>query len=67
MKNFIKGFGSILDILPPPNPVRQFKYKAMRPEEIDKRAWDMVGESFRLATDSIDQIIGKRPARKKNR
>jgi hypothetical protein len=38
----------------------------MTPEEINKRSWDIVGKSFRMATDSIDQIIGKKPKTKKN-
>jgi len=68
MKNFIKGIGSILNIMPALPPRKQIKLiKPMTPEQIDAEDWKMVGESFRMATDSLDAIIGKPPKRKARR
>lgn len=53
-RNFLIGFGSILDIMPYRE--RRDLSKAvplMTPEQIDAKAWEMVGKSFSMAMGQV--------------
>jgi len=64
MRNFLKGIGSIFNLMPAPRKHKPSSTKLMTPEEIHRESWKMVGDSFRSATASIDQAL---PSTKKYR
>jgi len=67
IRNFLTGFGSILDIMPHREPCDLSKtVRVLTPEQINAKAWEMVGESFRMATGHIDGVLGRRIKRKGN-
>ena len=60
-RNFLIGVGSILDIMP--NRPRRDLSKivpVLTPEQRNAKAWEMVGDSFRMATGQIDKVLGIR-------
>ena len=52
-RNILTGIGSILDIMPHREPVDLSKVPIMTPEQINAKAWEMVGESFRMAMGQV--------------
>lgn len=53
-RNFLIGFGSIFDIMPTPPRRRAPSMPIPKtPEEINAEAWNMVGESFRMALGKV--------------
>ena len=61
-RNILTGIGSILDIMPRREPVDLSKtVPIMTPEQLNAAAWEMVGESFRMAMGQVQH--GTRPKR----
>jgi hypothetical protein len=59
-RNFLIGFGSILDIMPHREPVDLTKtIRILTPEQLNAKAWEMVGESFRMAMGNVDVATKK--------
>ncbi|MDD2466963.1 MAG: hypothetical protein PHI97_23455 [Desulfobulbus sp.] len=63
-RNFFIGFGSILDIMPNRERCTPSRPMPMTPEQINAKAWDMVGDSFRMAMGQVHDEL--RPKRSKN-
>lgn len=67
-RHFLIGLGSILDIMPSRPKRTRTRRMPMTPEQIDAKAWAMVGESFRMATPCARQDVfvgaSKRPTDK---
>jgi hypothetical protein len=61
-RNILRGIGSILDFMPYRKPCDLSKtVPIMTPEQINTKAWEMVGESFRMAMGQVRRE--KRPKR----
>ena len=67
-RHFLIGLGSILDIMPSRPKRTRPRRMPMTPEQIDAKAWAMVGESFRMAAPCARQELSvgasKRPTPK---
>jgi hypothetical protein len=63
-RNFLIGFGSILDIMPSRPRRKLSRSVPMTSDQITAKAWEMVGESFRMATGQIDSVLGQTKKRK---
>lgn len=63
--NFLTGIGSILDIMPHREPCDLFKsVPIMTPDQINAKAWEMVGASFRMAMGQIQHGAQSRRTRR---
>ena len=65
IQHFLAGIASLLDIMPSRPRRMRPRSMPMTPEQIDAKAWAMVGESFRTAAPCARQDIfvgaSKRP------
>lgn len=52
-RHFLIGLGSILDIMPSRPKRTRPRRMPMTPEQIDAKAWAMVGDSFRMAMGQV--------------
>jgi hypothetical protein len=60
-RNILRGMGSILDIMPERRAPSRFV--PMTPGQINAKAWEMVGDSFRMAIGKVQRESPIKPTK----
>jgi hypothetical protein len=64
--NFLAGLGSVLDIMPNRSRRSPSVSMPMTSDQITIKAWEMVGESFRMAMGQMNKTMEKNSSGKRS-